>query len=199
MSNKKSGSELVNRLESTVLTDIELIEKTKDGDQSAFAEIVKRYKSSIAATINGMVGKCDEADDIGQEVFIRFYNSINSFRGESALGTYLTRIAINLSLNEIKRRKVKRLLSFDKMQEEGTDIMDMNNKNDFNNTKEIIQKGIQKLNEKYRSVLVLRLIDEYSTEQTAQILNLPVGTVLSRLARAQVKLKDYLKPYLAEL
>lgn len=190
---------MVKSLEITVLTDLELIEKTKDGDQSAFAEIVRRYKSCIAVTINGMIGKCDDADDIGQEVFIRFYKAIGSFRGESALGTYLTRIAINLSLNEIKRRKLRKLLSFERMQEEGTDIMDTANKNDFNNTKEIIQNAIQKLHEKYRSVLVLRLIDEYSTDQTAQILNLPIGTVLSRLARAQMKLKDYLKPYIAEL
>jgi len=190
---------LVKSLESTVLTDLDLIQKTKEGDQSAFTEIVRRYKSSVAATINGMIGKCDDADDIGQEVFIRFYKALDNFRGESALGTYLTRIAINLSLNEIKRRKIRRLLSFEKMQEEGSDIMDTNNRNDFNNTKDIIQNAIQKLNEKYRSVLVLRLIDEYSTDQTAQILNLPIGTVLSRLARAQMKLKDYLKPYLAEL
>jgi RNA polymerase sigma-70 factor, ECF subfamily len=180
----------------SVLTDFELIQKTKDGYYPAFNEIVKRHKAKIAATINGMIGKCYIAEDIGQEVFIRFYKSINSFRGDSALSTYLTRIAINLTLNEIKRRKLRRFLSFDTLLEEGTDII---TNIDNNDNKEIIWYAIQKLSPKYRSVLVLRLMDEYSTEETAKILELPIGTVLSRLARAQIKLKEYLKQYLLEL
>jgi RNA polymerase sigma-70 factor, ECF subfamily len=193
-----NGSYLAYSLGINEFTDLELVGKIREGDQFAFAEIVRRYKHKVAATIFGMIGRCDEADDIGQEVFIRFYNAINNFRGESALGTYLTRIAINLSLNEIKRKKIKKVISFEKMQEDGSDISEANN-NDYNNSKEIIQKAVQNLNPKYRSVLVLRLIDEYSTDETAKILDLPVGTVLSRLSRAQLKLKEYLQPYLSEL
>lgn len=181
------------------LDESELIERCRNGEQQAFSEIIRRYKGKIASTIFGMLGRCDEADDIGQEVFIRFYKSINNFRGESALGTYLTRIAINLSLNEIKRRKLRSFLSFEKLIEEGKDIMDIDAKSNLDENKEIIQKAIHKLSAKYRSVLVLRLIDDYSTEETAKILNLPVGTVLSRLARAQIKLREYLKPYLSEI
>jgi RNA polymerase sigma-70 factor (ECF subfamily) len=181
------------------LDESELIERCRNGEQQAFSEIIRRYKGKIASTIFGMLGRCDEADDIGQEVFIRFYKSINNFRGESALGTYLTRIAINLSLNEIKRRKLRSFLSFEKLIEEGKDIMDIDAKSSLDENKEIIQQAIQKLSSKYRSVLVLRLIDDYSTEETAKILNLPVGTVLSRLARAQIKLREYLKPYLSEI
>ncbi len=87
------------------LSDIELIEKTKAGDQRAFGQLVSRHQSRVAATVIGMLGNSPEADDIGQEVFVRFYRSIVSFRGEANLSTYLTRIAINLSLNELKRRK----------------------------------------------------------------------------------------------
>ncbi|MDP4174608.1 MAG: sigma-70 family RNA polymerase sigma factor [Bacteroidota bacterium] len=181
------------------MDESELIERCRNGEQQAFSEIIRRYKGKIASTIFGMLGRCDEADDIGQEVFIRFYKSVNNFRGESALGTYLTRIAINLSLNEIKRRKLRSFLSFEKLIEEGKDIMDIDAKSSLDENKEIIQKAIQKLSSKYRSVLVLRLIDDYSTEETAKILNLPVGTVLSRLARAQIKLREYLKPYLSEI
>ncbi|MGE5412176.1 MAG: RNA polymerase sigma factor [Clostridiales bacterium] len=181
------------------MDESELIERCRNGEQQAFSEIIKRYKGKIASTIFGMLGRCDEADDIGQEVFIRFYKSINNFRGESALGTYLTRIAINLSLNEIKRRKLRSFLSFEKLIEEGKDIMDIDAKSSLDENKEIIQKAIHKLSAKYRSVLVLRLIDDYSTEETAKILNLPVGTVLSRLARAQIKMREYLKPYLSEI
>ena len=188
---------MVNWQETKDLTEADLVELAKNGDQSAFMEIVKCNKSKVAATIYGMIGKCDEADDIGQEVFIRFYKSINSFRGESALGTYLTRIAINLSLNELARRKRKRFFSFDKMMEEGSDIGYTEDSGKLKENKEILEKAIQKLETKYRSVLVLRLIDGYSTEETAKILDVPLGTVLSRLARAQLKLKEYLQPYIS--
>lgn len=185
---------MVNCLKANKITDIELIESIRNGNQYAFTEVVNRYKTTINKTISGMIGKCDEVDDIGQEVFIRFFNSINKFRGESALSTYLTRIAINLSLNEIKRRKLRNFLSIENLLSSGEDIVD-EPKSSYNDDKEIINNAIQKLSAKYRAVLVLRLIDSYSTEETAQILNLPAGTVLSRLARAQMKLKEYLEPY----
>lgn len=177
------------------LSDYELVEFSVKGDQSAFKEIVRRHKSKIASTIYGMIGRCDEAEDIGQEVFIRFYKNISSFRGESALSTYLTRIAINLSLNEINRRKIRRFFSLNEMIDSGSDFAGSDNTNAENETSEIVQKCIRKIDSKYRAVLVLRLIDGYSTEETAEILNVPLGTVLSRLARAQKKLKEYLQPY----
>jgi len=175
--------------------ETELLECCRNGEQSAFTEIVRRYKSRVASTISGMLGKGDYIDDIGQEVFIRFFNGVNTFRGESSVGTYITRIAINLSLNEIKRRNIRRFLSFDGMLEEGHDIKDESSLHIINEKCEIVQKSIQKLNAKYRTVLVLRLIDDYSTEETAKILDIPVGTVLSRLSRAQKMLKEILEPY----
>ena len=180
-------------------TDAELIDLTKQGDHSAFAEIVRRYKSRIASTIHGMIGRCIEADDIGQEVFIRFYNAIANFRGDSELGTYLTRIAINLSLNEIRRRKRRRFFSLDSLTEKDTNAPDAGDAALANDSKAIVQQAIEKLNVKYSSVLVLRLVDGYSTEETAKILGVPLGTVLSRLARAQIKLKEYLTPFLSEI
>lgn len=175
--------------------DAELLERCRSGDQYAFSEFVRRYKGTVASTVFGMLGKGSHAEDVGQEVFIRFFHAIDKFRGDSSISTYLTRIAINLSLNEIKRRKLKRFVSFDQMIEDGTDLEDPGSDKIMDDDKEIIRKAIQKLSSKHRSVLVLRLIDEYSTEETAQILNLPVGTVLSRLSRAQKKLKEILEPY----
>lgn len=177
------------------LSDLDLIKMAKAGNHFAFKEIVKRYKSKIAGVIFGMLGRCVEADDIGQEVFIRFYGSLDKFRGESALGTYLTRIAINLSLNEIKRRKRKIILSLDNYQEKGNDIAESERALLSGESREIINNALHKLGPKYRSVLVLRLIEGYSTEETANILELPFGTVLSRLARGQKKLKELLTPY----
>ena len=89
------------------LPDAELIKLAQDGEDAAFAILVTRYESRIAKTVIGMLGDTIEADDVGQETFVRFYRSLGSFRGDAGLGTYLTRIAINLSLNELKRRNYK--------------------------------------------------------------------------------------------
>jgi len=141
-----------------------------------------------------MLGHCTEAEDIGQETFIRFYKSLNKFRGESSISTYLTRIAINLSLNEIKRRQRRRKY-FSNTSEDGMDnIPENTTSKNKNETQEIVNLAIQKLEPKFRSVLVLRLILGYTTQETAKIMKLPVGTILSRLTRAQMKLKDILIP-----
>jgi RNA polymerase sigma-70 factor (ECF subfamily) len=141
-----------------------------------------------------MLGHTTEAEDVGQETFVRFYQSLHRFRGESSIGTYLTRIAINLSLNEIRKRKRNRNLFFSKNENAIENVADAHKLKDQKETKKLVQLGLQKLPPKFRSVIVLRLIDGYSTEETAKILNLPVGTVLSRLARAQMKLKEILTP-----
>lgn len=147
----------------------------------------------------GMLGYCPETEDIGQETFIRFYQSLDKFRGDASIGTYLTRIAINLSLDELKRRKRQRKFFFSRSDNKAKNIPDTNTPKKKKEIKEIVHLSIQKLEPKFRSVIVLRLIAGYSTQETAQILNLPVGTVLSRLARAQMKLKEILKPlYMGE-
>ena len=82
-----------------------LIRASVDGDRLAFAEIVNRYRKMVARTVKGMLGDTVFAEDIGQEVFVKLYHSLSEFRGESKLATYIQRIAINFTLNEIKRRK----------------------------------------------------------------------------------------------
>lgn len=176
------------------LDTIELLKNARNGDNNAFKEIIKKYEKQVAATVIGMLGYCTEAEDIGQETFIRFYRSLDKFRGESGIGTYLTRIAINLSLNEIKRRGRRRKLFYDDVEEKMENLPSSGSTDRQNEAKELVQKAIQKLAPKDRSVIVLRLIDGYSTHETAKILKLPVGTVLSRLARAQMKLKAILTP-----
>jgi RNA polymerase sigma-70 factor (ECF subfamily) len=176
----------------TKLNEQELITKARNGDSEAFREIVNQYESRVAATVIGMLGHTTESEDVGQETFVRFYQSLNRFRGESSIGTYLTRIAINLSLNEIRRRKRRRHLYFIKNENAIENIPDTKDLKDQRETNALVQWGLQKLPPKFRSVIVLRLIDGYSTEETAKILGLPVGTVLSRLARAQMKLKEIL-------
>ena len=89
-------------------TDRALIDQARAGDEAALRVLIERYEPQVAATVVGMLGPGDEADDVGQETFVRFYQSLDKFRGDAALGTYLTRIAINLSLNALERRKRQR-------------------------------------------------------------------------------------------
>lgn len=175
------------RKEFAKYSDGQLIDAIKAGDNSAFEWLVENYEHDIAKTVKGMIGNVPVADDVGQEVFIRFYHSVSKFRGDSSLKTYLTRIAINLSLNELKRRKAKRWLVFDNDHREIKSISDVHKQNDIN---EMVQLALSHLETKFRSVMVLRLMQGYSTKETSEILNLPQGTVLSRLARGQEKLRQ---------
>ncbi|MDZ7723336.1 MAG: RNA polymerase sigma factor [candidate division KSB1 bacterium] len=177
-------------------SDQELVQASINGDSSAFRLLVERYESQIAATVIGMLGPGSEADDVGQEAFIRFYNSMSNFRGDSALSTYLTRIAINLSLNAIKRRQrmEKVHLPLEQAHNQTGDPPDY----DAKERKQQVHRALQALDAKHRAVVVLRYLKGYSTWQTAEILDIPQGTVLSRLARAQEKLKKVLEPYMGE-
>lgn len=182
------------------MTDAELIEKIKENDRLAFKELIDKYETQIASVTLNMLGDCPEAEDIGQEVFIRFYKNINNFRGEAAINTYLTRIAINLSLNELKRRKRKRIFFTAVVDVHDSPIMGQDGDDEYQDKeiRELINKSVQQLSSKYRAVVLLRLIEGFSTEETAQILAIPMGTVASRLARAQLKLKNMLSKYMQE-
>jgi RNA polymerase sigma-70 factor (ECF subfamily) len=174
------------------LADEDLVEGARNGDDSAFKELVRRYERIVAATVIGMLGNCAEAEDVGQETFIRFYKGLKNFRGESSVRTYLTRIAVNLSLNEIKRRKRRRLLFSQKPLHDFHNVADPKAAGREGGDMDLVRRAIQRLDEEFRSVVVLRLIDGYSTKETADILGIPVGTVLSRLSRAQRKLREAL-------
>lgn len=177
------------------VSDTDLLSRVKGGDQYAFTLIVEKYRKQVAKTVLGMLGNTPEADDVGQDVFIRFYHSMNDFRGDSSLGTYLTRIAINLSLNELKKRKRKAFMFFRK--DDGShmeiDVADEKRMDEEHDNNELVEMALSHLEPKFRSVVVLRLVQGYSTRETAEMLHLPQGTVLSRLARAQDKLKEVLK------
>jgi RNA polymerase sigma-70 factor (ECF subfamily) len=171
----------------------EIISKAQKGDLNAFKEVINKYEQQVAKTVIGILGYCAEADDVGQETFIRLYKELKRFRGDSQLGTYVTRIAINLSLNELKRRKNHSKLICSFMSERAKDLQDLRDQNNKADMKKIVRRGIQELEPKFRIVIVLRLIDGYTTQETAHLLKLPLGTVLSRLARGQKKLKEIIE------
>lgn len=174
--------------------DHDLVRLTLSGDRLAFSEIVRRYENMVARTVKSMLGDTQQAEDAGQETFIRLYRALKDFRGDSKLGTYIQRIAINQSLNEIRRRK--KLLSLfyhsgDKDELNEIDIV--SDSEESRDIKDCVNQAIAKLDPDFRSVVVLRTIQGYSSRETAEILNIPLGTVLSRLSRAKDRLKELLK------
>ena len=176
-------------------SDLELTRRARDGDDHAFRELVERYQGRVAATVIGMLGPGPDAEDVGQETFIRFHAALGRFRGEAALGTYLTRIAINLSLNASKSRQKARwrFWSLDSDDDPApAPVTDGAALQDQADTRAEVQAAVQQLKPDHRAVVVLRMIQGYSTRETAEALGLPEGTVLSRLSRGMANLKRIL-------
>lgn len=176
-------------------SDLELTRRARDGDDHAFRELVERYQGRVAATAVGMLGPGPDAEDVGQETFIRFHAALGRFRGEAALGTYLTRIAINLSLNASKSRQKARwrFWSLDSDDDPApAPVTDGAALQDRADTRAEVQAAVQQLKPDHRAVVVLRMIQGYSTRETAEALGLPEGTVLSRLSRGMANLKRIL-------
>jgi RNA polymerase sigma-70 factor (ECF subfamily) len=177
-----------------VTDDIELIKASLDGDKKAFGQIVTRYQKMVARTVKGMLGDSVFAEDVGQEVFIKLYYSLSEFRGEAKLSTYIQRIAVNLTLNEIKKRKK----FFSMFAQKGNnemyefEIADHNTE-ERREASEIVNKALLAMDPKFRIIVTMRMLQGYSTKETAEILNMPLGTVLSRLSRAQEQLKNILE------
>jgi RNA polymerase sigma-70 factor (ECF subfamily) len=173
-----------------VYDENELVKASIGGDKKAFGEIVTRYERMVARTVKGMLGDSVFAEDIGQEVFIKLYYSLSEFRGESKLSTYIQKIAVNLTLNEIKRRK--RFLSMFSQKENNEmyelEIADHDNEQ-RKEASEIVNKALMSIDTKFRIIVTMRMLQGYSTKETAEILDLPIGTVLSRLSRAQEQLR----------
>jgi RNA polymerase sigma-70 factor (ECF subfamily) len=171
-----------------------LVKASLDGDKAAFGEIVNRYQKMVARTVKGMLGDTVFSEDIGQEVFIKLYHSLAEFRGDSKLSTYIQRIAVNLTLNELKRRK--RFFSMfaqsgnSEMHEYEVADTDHEERKD---AKEVVNKALMQMDPKFRIIITMRMLQGYSTKETAEILDLPLGTVLSRLARAQEQMRNILE------
>ena len=159
--------------------------------------LVNRHQAAVGRAVIRMLGPGDDADDVAQETFIRFHRALAEFRGDAELGTYLTRIAINLSLNALRRRKwqlrrfVRRdIAATDSIQEPhvlpSEDVLTLERRAQLEN-------ALGKLNDEQRAVVVLRMLEEYSTRETAEMLRVPEGTVMSRLTRALANMQHHLR------
>jgi len=171
----------------------ELVKASLGGDKQAFGEIVTRYQNMVARTVKGMLGDSVFSEDIGQEVFIKLFYSLSEFRGEAKLSTYIQKIAINLTLNEIKRRK----RFFSMFSQKGNNEMFEYEVADHETQEkkeasELVSKALMRMDPKFRIIVAMRMLQGYSTRETAEILDLPLGTVLSRLSRAQEQMKNIL-------
>ena len=188
-----------------LLSDHALIEATKQGDETAFAEIVSRYRNPITNYLYRLLNDYEEAVDLAQETFVRVYFAAERYHTGYAFSTYLYRIATNLAISEMRRRKRRRLLSLTGLfQPDGEEETEFNpadekplaDENLLEDEKSrVIARAISALPEKYRLPIVLRDVEGKSYEEVAQIMNLGLGTTKSRISRARGLLKEKLKHY----
>ena len=187
-------------------TDHALIEATKNGDEAAFASIVGRYKSPITNYLYRFLNDYEEAVDLTQETFVRVYFAIDRYHTEYAFSTYIYRIATNLAISELRKRKRRTILSltglFQSEDDEQTEFQppDTRSRPDEDlvddERSRVIAKAIVTLPAKYRVPIILRDIEGKSYDEVAEILDLGLGTTKSRISRARGLLKEKLKHYL---
>ncbi len=178
------------------VADLELVERARAGDDAAFRALVERYESQVAGTVLGMLGPGPDAEEVAQDAFVRFYESIHRFRGESSVGTYVTRIAINLAINASKRRQRDRWRFWSRDRDENPapdPVFDGRDTVDQADRDRLVQEAVQELKPDHRAVVVLRMLEGYSTKEAAEVLGIPEGTVLSRLSRGMTHLKAILQ------
>jgi RNA polymerase sigma-70 factor (ECF subfamily) len=191
-------------------SDTSLIARCQKADVAAFNEIVARYKGKIYNYVYRMIGNAEDAEDVTQEVFVRMYTNIRSFRADASLSTWLFRIAGNLCVDSFRRNKKTRALvhSLDAPvageEDEGVgatrDVPDLSNAPEtLFSRKELgaqIQAALQKLPPKLRSAVILHDVEGLAYEEIASAENIPLGTVKSRIFNGRVALREHLRPYL---
>jgi RNA polymerase sigma factor (sigma-70 family) len=175
--------------------DQQLIQDFISGNEQAYTQLVNRYKEKVYWVVRRMIPDHDEADDITQNVFIKAYQSLNNFKGESSFYTWIYRIAVNLSLNEIRRKKVRKIFSLDDRETFELHSNDEHplEKLEHEERKQLIQKAIDRLPEKQKKVFVLRYHEELPYEKIAKILNTSVGGLKANYFHAVQKIGEYLK------
>ncbi|WP_099354659.1 RNA polymerase sigma factor SigW [Fredinandcohnia onubensis] len=177
------------------------IRQLKNGDQNAFAEIVEFYKDKVFQICYRMLGNRHEAEDIAQEAFIRAYVNIHSYDLNKKFSTWLYRIATNLSIDRIRKKKPDYYLDAELAGSDGltmysqvaADVTLPEDELETLELQELIQAEILKLPDKYRSVIVLKYIEEFSLKEIGEILDLPVGTVKTRIHRGREALRNQLR------
>ena len=188
------------------LSDHALIEATKSGDEAAFGEIMDRYRNPLTNYLYRFLNDYEEAVDLAQETFVRVYFAIDRYHTQFAFSTYIYRIATNLAISEIRKRKRRRLLSLTGLFQTEDDsavefqppdtrpLVDANLVEQERD--QTIARAIAALPEKYRVPVILRDIEGKTYDEIAEIMELGLGTTKSRISRGRGLLKEKLEHYL---
>jgi RNA polymerase sigma-70 factor (ECF subfamily) len=177
-----------------------LINRFKDGDTYAFEEIVLKYQDRIYNLCRYMLGNAHDAEDATQEVFLKVYQNLNKFKPDSSIHTWLYRIAVNTCIDYRRKPLFESLF---KTSREG-DIFVLDQPSDSPSPERLyesrqignaIQLALGRLSEKLRTVIVLKEIEGLSYEEIAEVLDVSIGTVKSRISRAREELKELLKKF----
>jgi len=181
-----------------------LVHAAKAGDVSAFESLVKKYDRNVFRIANHITHNREDAEDVVQDAFLKAYENLEQFQGQSKFYTWLVRIAVNEALMKLRKRRPERTVSLDedvKTEEDSLprEVADWspNPEQQYSQTelKDILTRTIQGLPPGFRTVFVLRDVEGLSTEETAEALDLSIPAVKSRLLRARLQLRDRLSRF----
>lgn len=175
-----------------------LLQRVLDGDDEAFAEIVSLYEDKVYRLCLRMTGNRDDAEDLAQEAFVKAWRGLRFYKQEAAFSTWLYRLTSNVCIDYLRREKRRptQSLTADDDEKSMIEIPDPaptpHEQAQTREVRQCVAKAMKQLDEEFHLVLTLRVVDELSYEEIAQITDLKVGTVKSRLARAREKLRKIL-------
>ncbi len=176
-------------------SDLELVDKFQKGEQQAFNQLVLRYQKKIHDLVYRMIRNNQDALDLAQEVFVKAYHNLNGFKKESTFYTWLYRIAMNLSINHSRQKKLRQLVSFfelgDTLPAESNPAQEL----EQNQISSAIDQAILTLPKKQRSVFVLRYYDQMPYKEISDLLGKTEGSLKASYFQALKKLQKKLKPY----
>lgn len=181
--------------------ELTLVHRAREGDTTAFNDLVRRYERKIYRLAMNITQNAEDAEDVLQETFLKAYEHLGDFQGNSKFYTWLVRIAVNEALMKLRKRKSDRTVPLDEPVETGEETVvreiavwdqDPETKYSQEELSGILKEAIESLRPAFRTVFVLRDIEELSTEETAQALGISVPAVKSRLLRARLQLREKL-------
>ena len=187
--------------EAEIFDESGLVAKAREGDSAAFSELVDRYSRKIYRLAKHITQNDEDAEDVLQETFLKAFSHLDSFQGQSKFYTWIVRIAVNEALMKLRKRKSDRSVPLDEPLDTGEDtvvreiaVWDENPEQKYSREElgQILDEAIQGLKPVFRTVFVLRDIEELSTEETAEALGISVPAVKSRLLRARLQLREKL-------
>jgi RNA polymerase sigma-70 factor, ECF subfamily len=176
-------------------TDDQLMKRCVDGDETAFGEIVDRYKNALVNYLTHLVRSRDRAEEVAQDAFVRLYRNAAKYREQERLGPYLYRIATNLVVTEVRREKRWSLLLPRLNASTSQSVPSPDATLLADEIQRQVSAALERLPIKYRAPLVLFEIEEWPYDEIAKALEIPSGTVKSRISRARELLRRHLAPW----